>query len=56
MACSCESLVDSGLYAGEFGVGHADEVEEVECAVYAGDVEVCLFSIRFIHVRRYECM
>ena len=35
-----EGLVDGGLDRGQFGVGHADEVEEVRGAVYKGDVEV----------------
>ena len=41
MACCCECFIDGDLDGGEFGVGHADEVEEVEGAVYEGDVEVC---------------
>lgn len=42
-----EGLVDGGLDRGQFGVGHADEVEEVRGAVYEGDVEVWMFYIAF---------
>ena len=40
MAGGCEGFVDADLDAGEFGCGHADEVEEVEGAVDEGDIEV----------------
>ena len=40
MACCGESFVDGDLDGGEFGVRHAGEVEELECAVNQGYVEV----------------
>ena len=40
MTRRCEGLVDADLDAGEFGRGHAHEVQEVEGAVHEGDVEV----------------
>ena len=35
-----ESFVDGNLDGCEFGVGHANEVEEVQGAVYYCDVEI----------------
>lgn len=40
VACRGESFVDGGLDAGEFGGGHAGEVQEVGGAVCQGDVEI----------------
>lgn len=42
MAGSREGFVDGDLDGGQFGGGHAGEVEEVEAAVDEGDVEVCV--------------
>lgn len=36
-----ECFVDGNLDRGEFGVGHAYEVEQVQSGVYEGNVEVC---------------
>ena len=41
MAGGRERFVDADLDAGEFGCGHAHEVEEVQSAVDERDVEVC---------------
>jgi len=41
VAGCCEGFVDGDLDGGEFCVGHAGEVEEVEGGIYEGDVEVC---------------
>ena len=45
MAGGCESFVDGDLDGGEFGAGHAGEVEEMEGAVYYCDVEICITAI-----------
>ena len=40
MAGGGEGLVDGDLHGGEFGAGHAGEVQEVQGGVDEGDVEV----------------
>ena len=40
MAGCCEGLVHGDGDAGEFGGGHAGEVQELGCAVDEGDVEI----------------